>query len=193
MKMDARVRYTKMMLKQALLDLMQHKPVNKITVKEVCARAEVNRATFYAHFSDCFDLQTCMEDELFAQFEQSMQCYVQSFDITALADGLYRIIQENEAVCRVLLFRRHSAALIHRMIDYAHDLSIAAWQKTLKKASSDELEMLYLCLSNGLLNVVLDGYDRFDRQTVIQFVEQMYCQAVAPFSPSAAEDACQDW
>ena len=77
------------------------------------------------------------------------------------------------------------------MIDYAHDLSIVAWQKTLKKASSDELEMLYLCLSNGLLNVVLDGYDRFDRQTVIQFVEQMYCQAVAPFSPSAAEDACQ--
>ena len=184
MKMDARVRYTKMMLKQALLDLMQHKPVNKITVKEVCARAEVNRATFYAHYSDCFDLLACMEDELFAQFEQSMQRYVQSFDITALADGLYRIIQKNEAVCRVLLFRRHSAALINRMIDYAHDLSIAAWRKTLKNASADELEILYLCLSNGLLSVVLDGYDRFDRQTVIQFVEQMYCQAVALFSQS---------
>ena len=181
MKMDARVRYTKMMLKQALLDLMQHKPVNKITVKEVCARAEVNRATFYAHFSDCFDLLACMEDELFAQFEQSMQRYVQSFDITALADGLYRIIQKNEAVCRVLLFRRHSAALIHRMIDYAHDLSIAAWRKTLKKASSDELEMLYLCLSNGLLSVVLEGYDRIDQQSVIMFVEQMYRQAITPF------------
>ena len=49
MKTDARVKYTKMVLKKALLELMQHKPVNKITVKEICERAELNRATFYAH------------------------------------------------------------------------------------------------------------------------------------------------
>lgn len=41
--------------------------------------------------------------------------------------------------------------------------------------------MLYLCLSNGLLSVVLDGYDRFDQQSVIRFVEQMYRQALTPF------------
>ena len=41
--------------------------------------------------------------------------------------------------------------------------------------------MLYLCLSNGLLSVVLDGYDRFDRQDVIHFVERMYLQAITPF------------
>lgn len=45
MKTDARVKYTKMVLKKALLELMQHKPVNKITVKEICERAELNRAT----------------------------------------------------------------------------------------------------------------------------------------------------
>ena len=157
MKMDARVRYTKMMLKQALLDLMQHKPVNKITVKEICERAELNRATFYAHYSDCFDLLESIEEELFGQFERSMQSYTRSFDIAGLVGGLYR------------------------MIAYAHDLSISAWRRTLKNASADELEMLYLCLSNGLLSVVLDGYDRFDQQSVIRFVEQMYRQAIAPF------------
>ena len=110
-----------------------------------------------------------------------MQSYTRSFDIAGLVDGLYRIVQENEAVCRVLLFGRRSTELIHRMIAYAHDLSISAWRKTLKNASADELEMLYLCLSNGLLSVVLDGYDRFDQQSVIRFVEQMYRQAIAPF------------
>ena len=120
-------------------------------------------------------------EELFGQFECSMQSYVRSFDIAGLVDGLYRIVQENEAVCRVLLFGRRSTELIHRMIAYAHDLSISAWRKTLKNASADELEMLYLCLSNGLLSVVLDGYDRFERQTVIRFVDQMYRQAIAPF------------
>ena len=72
MKTDARVKYTKMVLKKALLELMQHKPVNKITVKEICERAELNRATFYAHYSDCFDLLESIEEELFGQFERSI-------------------------------------------------------------------------------------------------------------------------
>ncbi|MEI3131006.1 MAG: TetR family transcriptional regulator [Oscillospiraceae bacterium] len=67
MKTDARVKYTKMVLKKALLELMQHKPVNKITVKEICERAELNRATFYAHYSDCFDLLESIEEELFGR------------------------------------------------------------------------------------------------------------------------------
>ena len=181
MKTDARVKYTKMVLKKALLELMQSKPINKITVKEVCARAELNRATFYAHFSDCFDLLKSIEEELFKQFEQSMQNYMRSFDIVGLVDGFYRIIQENEESCRGLLFEQRSTELTHRMIAYAHDLSIASWRKTLREASEDELEMLYLCLSSGLLSIVLEGYDRFDRQTVIRFVEQMYRQATTPF------------
>ena len=180
MKTDARVKYTRMVLKKALLELLEHKPVNKITVKEICERAGLNRATFYAHYTDCFDLLESIEEELFGQFERSMQNYVQSFDIAALVDGLYGIIQENEAVCRVLLFGRRSTELIHRMIVYAHDLSIAYWRRTLKKSSDDELEMLYLCLSNGLLSVILDGYDRFDRQSVIRFIDLMYHQATVP-------------
>ena len=55
-KMDARKRYTQMVLKQSFLKLLKEKPVNKITVKEVCELAELNRATFYAHYSDCFAL-----------------------------------------------------------------------------------------------------------------------------------------
>jgi len=55
-KMDARKRYTQMVLKQSFLKLLKEKPVNRITVKEVCALAQLNRATFYAHYSDCFAL-----------------------------------------------------------------------------------------------------------------------------------------
>jgi hypothetical protein len=138
-------------------------------------------ALLQRHDAVLLHLLESIEEELFGQFERSMQSYIHSFDIAGLVGGLYRIVQENEAVCRVLLFGRRSTELIHRMIAYAHDLSISAWRKTLKNASADELEMLYLCLSNGLLSVVLDGYDRFDQQSVIRFVEQMYRQAIAPF------------
>ena len=78
-KMDARKRYTQMMLKQSFLKLLKEKPVNKITVKEVCELAELNRATFYAHYSDCFALMESIENELIDAFEKALR-YVNSFE-----------------------------------------------------------------------------------------------------------------
>ena len=62
-KNDARVRYTQKVLKDSLLQLLEKKPINKITVKEVCELAELNRATFYAHYTDCLDLLESIENE----------------------------------------------------------------------------------------------------------------------------------
>ena len=50
MSHDHRVRITKMLLRESFLDLLMHKPIDKITVRELCDAAGVNRATFYAHY-----------------------------------------------------------------------------------------------------------------------------------------------
>lgn len=70
MKTDARVRYTRMRIKDAFLDCLVEKPVSKITVKEICDMAEINRATFYKHYSDPFDLLEKLEDEALAWLEK---------------------------------------------------------------------------------------------------------------------------
>lgn len=63
MKTDARVRYTRMRIREAFYACLAEKPVNKITVKELCERAEINRATFYTHYTDPFDLLEKLEEE----------------------------------------------------------------------------------------------------------------------------------
>ena len=63
MKTDARIRYTRMRIKEAFLQCLREKPVNKITVKEICDLAEINRATFYAHYENPFDLLQRLEEE----------------------------------------------------------------------------------------------------------------------------------
>ncbi len=55
-KVDRRVKYTKLMLKDSLIELLETKPIEKITVKEICDKADVNRGTFYSHYADQFDL-----------------------------------------------------------------------------------------------------------------------------------------
>lgn len=62
---DPRVSRTKELLENALLDLMEEKEYNKITVQEIAKRSTLNRATFYLHYYDKEELlQTCLNDAL---------------------------------------------------------------------------------------------------------------------------------
>lgn len=51
-------------MKQAMLELMNTMPFDKITVRLVCERAAVNRSTFYAHYTDIYDMIAQMETNL---------------------------------------------------------------------------------------------------------------------------------
>lgn len=55
---------TKMAIAQSLKDLLQQKPLNKITVSEITEGCGINRMTFYYHFKDIYDLVEwiCQED-----------------------------------------------------------------------------------------------------------------------------------
>ena len=55
-KVDRRVRRTRDTLGDALIELMQEKTFDEITVQEVLDRAGVGRSTFYAHYRDKDDL-----------------------------------------------------------------------------------------------------------------------------------------
>lgn len=51
-------------MKQAMLELMNVSPFEKITVRSLCEKAKVNRSTFYAHYKDIFDMIEQMEFNL---------------------------------------------------------------------------------------------------------------------------------
>jgi AcrR family transcriptional regulator len=53
---DLRVRRTRMALQKALLELTIEKGFAALTVGDLCKRAMVNRATFYRHYQDKYDL-----------------------------------------------------------------------------------------------------------------------------------------
>src|SRR5262245_57855262 len=55
-RVDRRVRRTRRLLREALLSLTLEKGYDQVTVQEVLDRADVGRATFYAHFTDKDDL-----------------------------------------------------------------------------------------------------------------------------------------
>ncbi|MGE7132280.1 TetR/AcrR family transcriptional regulator [Lysinibacillus xylanilyticus] len=55
-KMDPRVMRTRQLLRDALVELIEERGYEKITVQDITERATLNRATFYLHYSDKLDL-----------------------------------------------------------------------------------------------------------------------------------------
>ena len=54
--MDQREIKTKRAIKNAFLMLRAQKPIEKITIRELAALAEISKATFYLHYQDIYDL-----------------------------------------------------------------------------------------------------------------------------------------
>ena len=79
MGLDARIRYTKAVIKDTFIVLLKEKPVNKVTVKEICDLAEINRATFYRYYSNPFDLLDKIELEMLSQMKSSLKTSPRSF------------------------------------------------------------------------------------------------------------------
>lgn len=66
-KVDPRIKRTRQLLQQALMDLMREKSFQAITVQDIAERATVNRVTFYAHFEDKYALLEYTMREMFKQ------------------------------------------------------------------------------------------------------------------------------
>ncbi len=179
-KTDARVRYTQKVLKDSLLQLLEKKPINKITVKEVCELAELNRATFYAHYTDCFALLESIENEMLEGFEESLK-YIRSLDVTSLMSAIYEMIERNDNACRVLVFHGGDRKILAEMTELAREKSIDYWRGELKSATEAELDMLYIHLSNGLLHVVVDGYGRYSREELSGFINRIVVSTLRAF------------
>ncbi len=60
---DRRVRRTRAAIKDSFLALCREKGLEAITVKEVMSLANVNRATFYAHFANLEELAAAIESD----------------------------------------------------------------------------------------------------------------------------------
>lgn len=71
-KQDRRIIRTKNAIELAFLQLMKQKCISKITVKELCDLANINRKTFYTYYDKVSDVLTKIESEIVSEFENSI-------------------------------------------------------------------------------------------------------------------------
>ena len=70
--MDLRIKKTKKAIINAFLSLRAKRPLEKITVRELCEMAMINKSTFYSHYADIYELSDSLENEVVLSVIQSM-------------------------------------------------------------------------------------------------------------------------
>lgn len=100
---NQRTRLTKRLLREGLLELLKEKPVEYITVKELCELAELNRSTFYAYYNDVPALYQEMGSELARALLEHIWAINQGGGVDT--EPMLAYIRDNRELFRLLVYR----------------------------------------------------------------------------------------
>lgn len=167
-KEDRRVKYTKRVLKESFIKLLSEKDITRITIKEICDDADINRATFYAHYSDQYDLMRKIEEELF----ENIRSYLSegtSFDgevrTIDMVEQIFEYIKENAQLCKLLLSERGD-------LDFQKKIMMLVYNKEIDEKVSrgiitrEDAEYIHSFIITGCVGVVQKWlYDDMNKST----------------------------
>ncbi len=152
-KVDRRVRYTKMVLKNSLAELLEKKTIEKITVKEICEKADINRGTFYSHYSDQFDLYNSIVDELLEESFTKLGNFME-LDEDGLTDSItnvFEYIKENNELIRILLKGGVEYSIEKRIRNVIKNIYL---NKIDKDVDMDYINLAYSFIAAGAISLI---------------------------------------
>ena len=143
-----RVRLTKKMLKDAIVELLDSRPLEKITVTDLCTLADVNRSTFYAYYEEIGQLLREIEDDALAP-PAAPEPYSDDRFLATLEE-FFDYVQRNERLFRVLLIQREDSSFNQRLLDFA----LARYQKTSPIGNALMDRYTYSFCINGVIGMM---------------------------------------
>ena len=180
MGQDARVRYTKMVIQESFVSALKEKPLNKITVKELCEKAEINRATFYKYYEDVYDLLHQMETTLLDDMETAMQISLKAGLKKTLVHILEKV-KENAELYMTLFSQNGDANFPLEIFKTCYSLLSDNMSKLFPQYNQTQRGWVYTYIaqgSSGILSYwIADGMTESPKE-VAAFIESMISKTI---------------
>ncbi len=153
---DRRVKRTKAALRASLLEKLQEKPIGRVTVKELCDAAGINRGTFYSHYSSPEDLmRTLMRD-----FEAELLAQMKEFDnqdsvpqMLPAVTRMLEFIEDNRGLCEAVLRCGVDNPCLSQVMQHIRQEYAPTWLEG-KTLPDVRMEMVYTYIVNGCIGVI---------------------------------------
>ena len=153
--MDRRVKYTKKIIKDTFLELLNEKDIKKITVSEICTKADINRATFYRYYLDVFDLLEQIEKDFVAELTAA---YTPENDnektISHFSKAMLEVFLKNKELVKILFNTNNNIYFLNNILEVAYTHCKERWEKDLPDISEEEMEYATVFIFNGALGII---------------------------------------
>ena len=157
-KMNAQKRRTNKIICDSFIELLSHTSLEKMSVRELCESADINRATFYRYYTDLYDLYGHVTDNFFEELFTETVDYHRSNGLNSnlvekeILQGL-TIIEKNKTLCKILL-NTTTSVFSERLAMQIASTSIS--MNIPDQAAGDLLRTKIDFMNGGILSVVVN-------------------------------------
>ena len=153
---DYRVRVTKMLIRKVFTELLKTKPVQSITVREICERTGINRSTFYNHYTDVYDLLEQIERDMLAELGENLKTIEPEDDLMpiSLFKGIFGFLMENSDMCVIMLGENGDKRFVYKMLEMGMENCLTTYSRYFPSASREQIEDFYVFVSNGCIGLM---------------------------------------
>ncbi len=153
--LDRRKKYTRLVLKESFMNLLQEKPITSITIKELCELADINRSTFYSHYRDLHDLLSKIEDNIIEDLNETLYAYnyTKNEEAIQMTEKLLEYLAENRATFQILFSEHGNPTFQKKVMMVAHTHLLKSLNGK-KKNIPFNSEFLSIYIANGSIHVV---------------------------------------
>ena len=121
-KIDRRVIKTKKAIRRAFMEALECKELEKITMKEIAERADVDRKTVYNYYAGAQDILDEIEDEAVAELEiLTKDLHYDPQNPLAVFEVITSLLTGKLELYTHLMRMERNSRLILKMIDYLRD------------------------------------------------------------------------
>lgn len=143
---DLRVRRTLKAIRSAFYDLVLTKDYSDISITELTDRAEINRKTFYLHYSSLEDLVKEVEQEIVENILENVRLSAEQLDVEGCVDTFYHYLDECDEVQQKLLCDSHYYFFYEDVTDAV--LKSSAFSKFFEKTKHPDIVRSYsICIT----------------------------------------------
>ena len=160
-KQDRRVRKSKEALKNSLIELMEDKSVNNITVKELVTKADLNRSTFYNYYSDIPDMLNKLEEELYKEFLKTIESHIEKCkknnDISKMAhefiEDMCNVVKDNYDFCQCIFSKNGDLNFLFELEEMVENHLREQFKENFDKKVKS-LTYIYSFIKSGFIGVL---------------------------------------
>ena len=179
---DRRIRRTRTLLRQGLIHLMETKDIKDISVKELTDLVDINRGTFYLHYTDIYDMLDKIENEIFQEFNDILDRDIiketQSHSPNEVLTDIFVLLDRNRDIGRIMLGPHGDLAFVNRLKNLVEERTRYVMTQAYTAEQPEYLSSFIISGCVGIIETWLNHPNPLPPEELAALCGKLLCQVV---------------